>query len=66
MRGLNEIFRKDVTYNNIKSHKKQGFILFSQDTFLEKPQEGSQIGAPTPPSAVLGLNINNARGTRHV
>ena len=39
-RTLNEIFRKDVTYDNIKSHKKQGFTLSSEDTFLEKPQGG--------------------------
>ena len=25
LRNLNEIFRKDVTYDNIKSHKKPGF-----------------------------------------
>ena len=39
-RTLNEIFRKDVTYDNIKSHKKQGSTLSSEDTFLEKPQGG--------------------------
>ena len=39
-RTLNEIFRKDVTYDNVKSHKKQGFTLSSEDTFLEKPQGG--------------------------
>ena len=51
MRNLNEIFRKDVTYN-IKSHKKQCFTLSSEDTFLEKPQAGGQID-PSP--AVLKL-----------
>ena len=30
LRNFNEILRKYVTYDNIKSHKK--------DTFLEKPQ----------------------------
>ena len=25
LRDFNEIFRKDVTYDNIKSHKKPGF-----------------------------------------
>ena len=33
-----EIFRKDVTYDNIKSHKNQGFTL--SFTFLKKPQGG--------------------------
>ena len=43
MRNFNEIFRKDVTYDNIKSHKKnQGFTLSLEDTFLEK-QQGGQI-----------------------
>ena len=32
--NFNEIFLKDVTYDNIKSHKKkQGFILSLEDTF---------------------------------
>ena len=30
LRKFNEIFRKDVTYDNIKSHKKQGFTLSPQ------------------------------------
>ena len=42
--NFNKIFRKDVTYDNIKSHKKQGFTLSLEDIFLEKPQrEGSQF-----------------------
>ena len=35
-----EVFRKDVTYDNIKSHKNQGFTLSLEDTFLKKAQEG--------------------------
>ena len=35
-----EIFRKDVTYDNVKSHKNQGFTLSLEDTFLKKAQEG--------------------------
>ena len=27
-----------MTYDNIKSHKKQGFTLYLEDTFFEKPQ----------------------------
>ena len=40
MRNFCEIFKKDVTYDNIKSHTKQGFTFFLEDTFLEKPQGG--------------------------
>ena len=39
MRNFNEIFGKDVTYENIKSHKKQGFNLPLKNTFLEKSYE---------------------------
>ena len=45
LRNFNEIFRKDVTYNIIKSQKTQDF------TFLEKPQ-GRQTD---PPTALLEL-----------
>ena len=38
LKNFNEIFREDVTYDNIKSHKKQGFILSLGDTVLGKPQ----------------------------
>ena len=39
LRNFNEIFRKDVTYDNIKSHKKPGgFTLSLEDTYFEKPQ----------------------------
>ena len=37
-RNFNEIFRKDVPYNNIKSHTKPGFALSLEDIFFEKPQ----------------------------
>ena len=43
--NFNEIFRKGVTYDNIKSHKKQRFTPSLEDAFLEKPQ-GVQIGLP--------------------
>ena len=29
-----------MAYDNIKIHKKQGFTLFIENTFLEKPQRG--------------------------
>ena len=33
--NINEIFQKNVTYDNIKSHKNQGFTLSSENTTLE-------------------------------
>ena len=36
--NFNEIFRKDVAYDNIESHKKQGFTLSLEYVVLEKPQ----------------------------
>ena len=55
-RNFNEIFRKDVTYDNIKTHKltSQGFTLTLEDTFLEILQEG---GVHIHPLAVLGLTL---------
>ena len=41
LRNYNEMFRKDVTYDNIKSlKKKQGFTMSLKSTILEKPQGG--------------------------
>ena len=40
----NQVLRKDVTYDNIKSHKKQGFTLSLENMFLEKRQ-GIQLNA---------------------
>ena len=41
LRNFNEIFRKDVTYDDIKSNKNQVLTFSLEDTFLEKPQAGS-------------------------
>ena len=41
MRNLNEIFRKNVSYTNIKSHKMHDFTVSLDNTALEKPQSGS-------------------------
>ena len=41
LRNFNEIFRKDVTYDHIKSNKNQVLTLSLEDMFLEKPQVGS-------------------------
>ena len=49
MRNINEIFRKDIPYDNIKSHKKQGFPLLLEYTFFEKLQEGA-VKLTLPPS----------------
>ena len=38
MSNFSDIFRKDVTYDNIKSKKPQGFTISQDDTFLEKTQ----------------------------
>ena len=49
MRHFNEIFRKYVTSDNIKTPpKNQGFKLSFEDTFWEKLQRegGSQIDSP--------------------
>ena len=37
MTNFNEIFGENTTYDNLKSHKKQGFNLSLEHTFLEKP-----------------------------
>ena len=39
--NFTEIFRKNVTYDNIKSKKKQDFTLSLEDTFLKKPLWGA-------------------------
>ena len=36
--NFNEIFRKSVTYNDLKSHKNPGPYLSLEKTFFEKPQ----------------------------
>ena len=58
MKNFNEKFGKEVTYDNIKSKKKQRFVLSLEDTYFEKPQVGGQIDTttyPPPITAVLGL-----------
>ena len=44
--NFNEIFRKDIPYDNFKIHKKPGFHPL-EDTIFEKPQGGGgQIDDP--------------------
>ena len=40
--SFNEIFRKYVSYDNIKVTKKQGLTLL-ENTYLGKPQEGVRM-----------------------
>ena len=44
--SFNKIFRKGVTYDNIKSHKNPWLHHLLRDTFFEKPQ-GGQINPTT-------------------
>ena len=45
-RNFSEIFRKDNTYDNIKSHKKHGLTLSLEDAFLKKLQKGVKFTPP--------------------
>ena len=47
MRNLNEIFRKDVTYDNIQSHKKAGFHPLFRRYIFGKTAEVGQIDTPS-------------------
>ena len=53
MRNVNEIFRKDVTYDNIKSHKKSTLSL--EDTFFCKSRKGR--GVKLTPLSLLRVNV---------
>ena len=48
LRNFNEIFKKDVDYDNIKSHKKSIFTVSLENTFFKKSQRGGQIDLPRP------------------
>ena len=47
MRNFNEIFRKYVNYDNFKSHKKQCFAHYLEDTFFEKLQVEVKLASPS-------------------
>ena len=49
MRNFNEVFRKDVTYDNIKSHKKQGFPFSLKKFISQKITVGLSYLLPPPP-----------------
>ena len=48
LRNVNEIFRKDVTYGNVKSHKNTGFHPLFRRYSFEKPLERGQIDLVNP------------------
>ena len=47
--NFNEIFRKDVPYNNFKSCKKLGFYPLLRRYNFEKTKRGGQTDPPPPP-----------------
>ena len=57
----NKIFRKDVTYDNIRSHKKTGFELLFRSSIFRKTTGGrgrvKLTPSPHPSPANFGLNI---------
>ena len=53
MTNFNEVFRKDVPYDNFKSHEKIGFHTLLRSYNFRKTTGGCQID-PSP--TVLGLN----------
>ena len=55
LRSFNEIFRKDVTYGNIKSQKNQDSTLSLKNAFFGKTTGGVKFLPPSPPPAILGL-----------
>ena len=52
--NFNEIFRKNVTCDNIKVTKSQGYTLSLENTVLEKPQ--GRVKLTPPPPSLLRVN----------
>ena len=46
LRNFKEIFRKDIAYNYIKSHKKPGFLLLFRRYFWKTRSARGQIDPP--------------------
>ena len=44
--NFNEIFRNDVAYDNIKSHKNQEFTISLADTFKKNHRRGKIAPQP--------------------
>ena len=57
LRNFNEIFRKNIAYDNIKSHIILKFTLSQENTFLKKPQGVVKL----PPSAFLRLRLQQLK-----
>ena len=58
MRNFSETVRKDVTYDNIKSHKKTGCYPFSEKHIFGKTKgEGGKLTSPS----LFRVNINLKR-----
>ena len=68
MRNFNEIFRKEVPYNNIKSHKNPGFYPFFRWYIFQKTKVGWWSNWPTPAvlrlNAMTTINLENALSIR--
>ena len=58
LENFNEIFRKDVAYNNIKRHEKLGFHSLIR-RYIFRKTTGGRIKLI--PATVLGLNILNMK-----
>ena len=56
--NFNEIFRKDVTYDNIKSQRKPGFYPLFRRYIFRKATDRGEIA---PPPAVFGLSTAKFR-----
>ena len=54
LRNLNDIYRKDLTFDNVISHKNQSFTHSSEETILKKSQGVGKLTLPPP--VILGLN----------
>ena len=59
MRNFNVVFRKDVTYDNIKSHKKQGFPFSLKKYISEKITVGLSYPLPAIPPQI-SINISSS------
>ena len=57
----NEAFGEHLTDDNMKNHKKQGFTLFVEINFLEKPRRGVERQADLLGLGTISLNYNCSR-----
>ena len=65
LRNFNEIFRKDVTYDNIQSHKKTGFHPLFRRYIFGRATGRSQIDhPPSPPSHPIPAAFLRLEGSK--